>query len=79
MLNRPLGKQFSPKEQIAFQKRIESVQKEEIKLYKKAKIERTLFVNFPNKKRVPLLAKLASYILAKCGGILDIQYRDIKK
>jgi len=75
----PIKQRTKRKRQVGFQKRIEVAQEEEMKIYKKAKIARTLLVYFPNKVKVPFLAKVASYILAKCGGILDVQYRDIKK
>lgn len=49
------------------------------KLLEKYKMSMRLVINFPTKKSIPLLSKLAMKVVNLQGGILDIQFIDDKK
>jgi len=69
--------QNSQKNSIA--KKAESYLKENEVLLRKHKLTFRLVVNFATRKNPPLLSKLALWIVAKQGGILDIQFGETKR
>ena len=62
-----------------FRKRVEFVQKEEVKLYKQYKIAKNFIIYFPKKAKVPFSAKIATWFLRKRGGIIDARYFDLRQ
>ena len=61
-----------------FQNRLKQAQKQEQLLYKKYKIDRKIIIHFPQQKDNSIFIRLALWILNKKGGVLDIQYSNIK-
>jgi len=60
-------------------KKAESYLKENEGLLRKYKLTFRLVVNFAKRRNPPLLSKLALWIVAKQGGILDIQFGETVK
>lgn len=52
---------------------------EKRKIERKYKLGSRMVVNFPKRKKVPLLSQVAMRIIMKQGGILDTQYYEDKK
>lgn len=48
------------------------------KLKSKYNIAEMPIVNFPKKHKVPILAKIALWVLRKQGGTLDMNYKILK-
>ena len=48
-------------------------------IYKKHNLGIRLSINFPNRKTVPFIAKVAVWIIEKYGGIIDTLYIDLTK
>ncbi len=61
------------------QKRAQSYLKENEVLLKKHRLLLRLVINFAEKKKVPLLSRIALWIVNKQGGLLDIQFGEIQK
>jgi hypothetical protein len=59
--------------------RVTSYIKEEAKLLKKYKIAKKMIINFGRKKKVPWLSKIAIKIINAQGGIVDLQFFNLKK
>lgn len=53
--------------------------KENEGLLKKFKLAMRPVVNFPFRRKTPLLSKIALWIVNKQGGLLDIQFTESKK
>jgi len=53
--------------------------KENEVLLKKHKLVARLVINFPTKRKIPLLSRIALWIVAKQGGRNDIQFVEINK
>jgi len=60
-------------------KRIGNYLKENNELLRKHKLIARLVIHFGEKKRVPLLSRIALWIVGKQGGKLDIQFGDASK
>ncbi|MCF7898839.1 MAG: hypothetical protein K9L31_02725 [Candidatus Pacebacteria bacterium] len=58
------------------QKKVDSYLKENDLLLKKKKIKPVLVINFPKRKKIPFLSKIALKIVNKQGGIIDMQFID---
>lgn len=53
--------------------------KENEALLKKHKLISRLVINFPFRRKIPFLSKVALWVVAKQGGRMDIQFSEIKK
>lgn len=51
--------------------RVEQYVKEDAKSLARLSLQKQLLVNFPNRRSVPLLSRLAIAIIRRQGGILD--------
>jgi len=60
-------------------KRIGNYLKENNELLRKHKLIARLVIHFGEKKGVPLLSRIALWIVGKQGGKLDIQFGDASK
>ena len=67
----------TPQNKIAV--KAQSYLKENELLLKKHKLTSRLVINFPFRRSIPFLSKLALWIVAKQGGRMDIQFGEIKK
>ena len=61
-----------------FEQRVKLAIKEEVKIYKKAEIQKGLIINFPLRQKIPFIVKVAIWIIRIKGGILDTQFFDLK-
>ena len=59
-------------------KKAEAYMRDNEALLRKYKLAFRLVVNFPRRFRTPLLSKIALWIVAKQGGMLDIQFSDTR-
>jgi len=71
-------KQNNERQSKDLQKRVQSYMKENDKLLMKFGLVMRPIINFPKRSKVPLLSKIALRIVAKQGGINDIQFGDNK-
>lgn len=62
-----------------FLNRVNKYFTENERLLAKYNLSAQLFINFPAKKKVPLLSRIAIWILKIQGGILDIRLNDLKQ
>jgi len=60
-------------------RRVQSYLKENNELLRKHKLIARLVIHFGEKKGVPLLSRIALWIVGKQGGKLDIQFGDASK
>jgi hypothetical protein len=61
-------------QQEKLQKKAQEFLKDNDRLLAKYKLEARLVVNFATKRKVPLLSKIALWIVNKQGGRLDMQF-----
>ncbi len=71
-------KQNNKRKSKDLQKRVQSYMNENDKLLMKFGLVMRPIINFPKRSKVPLLSKIALRIVAKQGGINDIQFGDNK-
>jgi len=71
-------KQNNERKSKDLQKRVQSYMNENDKLLMKFGLVMRPIINFPKRSKVPLLSKIALRIVAKQGGINDIQFGDNK-
>lgn len=62
--------------QKPFKERVKSAMKEEQKVYTKHGVGRRLFINFPNKTKIPFLGKIGMKLAQWSGGVIDIKFTD---
>lgn len=74
MLNQP-----NEKEIAALTKKVERYIKENTALLEKHGLMTQLIVNFPRRLKVPFLSRLCLWIVAKQGGVTDMQFGELRK
>lgn len=65
--------------QKEFQKRVLKYLDEQAGILKKNKVAVAPTINFPDKKKIPILSRFALWIITKQGGIFDTRFFDLKK
>lgn len=66
-------------QQEQFMVRVKMYISDNEKLLKKYKLSMWVMVNFPRRLKIPLLSRIALWIVGKQGGILDINISDKNK
>ena len=66
-------------EQINLGKKAQSYMKENERLLRKYNLAIRPVINFPKSAKIPLLSRIALWLVRKQGGINDIQFGEIKK
>ncbi|MBP8994107.1 MAG: hypothetical protein KBG30_09900 [Bacteroidales bacterium] len=72
-------KQNNEQQNEQLQKKVQSYMKENDKLLRKFGLDMRPIINFPERSKVPLLSRIALRIVAKQGGINDIQFNEDKR
>jgi hypothetical protein len=62
-----------------FESRVKQYMKENEAFLKRNNIAIRLVMNFPRSSKVPMLSRMALWIIGKQGGILDMEFGDPKK
>ena len=67
------------KKELSFQERVNAAYKEEIKIYQKAGISKTPYIEFKDHKKVPLLAAVCIKLITIMGGRFNTKFVDVTK
>jgi len=69
----------SKRQKNDFMSRVKNYLSDDKRLLSKYNLQSSLTLNFPRRKRVPLLSKIAMWVLRIQGCILDSQFNDLKQ
>jgi len=69
----------SKRQKNDFMSRVKNYLSDDKRLLSKYNLQFFLILNFPRRKRVPLLSKIAMWVLRIQGCILDSQFNDLKQ
>lgn len=72
-------KKTKSKKVAPFKERAQEVLKKDEQLYQKYGIGRKLIINYPHRKKAPIIGRIGIKLLQISGGTLDIQFNDLWK
>jgi hypothetical protein len=69
----------TPKKELTFRDRLQSLLEAEAAMYDKENIVRQFVISFPNRQKAPLLGRIGARLVGMTGGVIQIKYDEIKQ